>query len=294
MSIIPLPEYRYEVVTGWFMQDQNASQVVEFPASFGLLESSSDGWKKLKEFIAEMNGDNRVPGTIHKVFFFGRHGQGWHNIAESKYGTQAWDDYWSKLNGDGELVWGPDAELTPLGIEQAQNVSRMWKEEQANEMPLPDMMYLSPFRRALHTDMITFNGWFFQDGDQPGLEASQGVGRIVLEDLHETSGVHTCDLRNPKSKIHEEFPLVLFENGFAEEDPLWTPDHRETPDEQDVRSKRAMAKMMTADGAFISVTSHSGTMASIFRVIGHRPYPVTPGGVVPVLVKATQTAPPKP
>jgi hypothetical protein len=78
-------------------------------------------------------------------------------------------------------VWGPDAKLTPLGIEQAQNVSKMWKEERANEMPLPDMFYMSPFRRALHTSMITFNGWFFPDGDEPGNPASQGVGRIILE-----------------------------------------------------------------------------------------------------------------
>ena len=46
------------------------------------------------------------------------------NVAEAKYGTQAWDEYvysyismlngslillssyWSKLDGDGEIVWG--------------------------------------------------------------------------------------------------------------------------------------------------------------------------------------------
>jgi hypothetical protein len=26
-----------------------------------------------------------------KVMFLGRHGQGWHNVAETKYGTKAWD-----------------------------------------------------------------------------------------------------------------------------------------------------------------------------------------------------------
>lgn len=26
-----------------------------------------------------------------KVLFLGRHGQGWHNVAEAKYGTHAWD-----------------------------------------------------------------------------------------------------------------------------------------------------------------------------------------------------------
>jgi hypothetical protein len=26
-----------------------------------------------------------------KVIWLGRHGQGWHNVAETKYGTKAWD-----------------------------------------------------------------------------------------------------------------------------------------------------------------------------------------------------------
>ena len=38
----------------------------------------------------------------------------------------------------------------------------------------------------------------------------------------------------------------------------------------------------------LSVSSHSGTMASIFRVVGHRDYAVNPGGVVPVLIRAKQ------
>ena len=30
-------------------------------------------------------------GESYKVLFLGRHGQGWHNVAETKYGTKAWD-----------------------------------------------------------------------------------------------------------------------------------------------------------------------------------------------------------
>jgi hypothetical protein len=30
-------------------------------------------------------------GESYKVLFLGRHGQGWHNVAEAKYGTKAWD-----------------------------------------------------------------------------------------------------------------------------------------------------------------------------------------------------------
>ncbi|KAG8820999.1 hypothetical protein FRC19_008317 [Serendipita sp. 401] len=286
MSIV-IPQYDYQVVTGWFIQD-NSTQVVTLPPSFGLLDPTENGWSKIKEFLAKANGDDRVPGTIHKLLFLGRHGQGWHNVAEAKYGTAEWDRYWSKLNGDGELVWGPDPDLTPLGIEQATSINKMWRGELSQGIPLPQAMYTSPFRRAINTQTIEFAGWFYANGTEPGMAITSSIPKIVIEDLHETSGEHTCDLRNTKTIIHQNFPFLAFENGFVEEDPFWTPDHRETQAEQDVRSRRALDKIMTADGTYISVTSHSGTMASIFRTIGHIAYPVTPGGVVPVIVKATQ------
>lgn len=286
MSII-IPQYDYEVVTGWFIQDA-PGDVVELPKSFGLIDTSDDGWTKIKQFLYKVNIEDREPGTIHKLFFLGRHGQGWHNVAETKYGTAEWDRHWSKLNGDGELVWGPDAELTPLGIQQADEINAMWIEETKRGIPTPDVLYMSPLRRAIHTGVLSFDGWFYPNNTDPGMEASNAVARLVLEDLHETSGEHTCDLRRNKTVIQADFPFLLFENGFVEVDPTWTADHRETPDEQDVRSRRALDKMFTADGTYISVSSHSGTMASIFRVIGHRPYAVNPGGVVPVLVRAKQ------
>jgi hypothetical protein len=55
-------------------------------------------------------------------------------------------------------------------------------------------------------------------------------------------------MRNPKSVIQQEFPSLVFEDGFVEDDPLWNLDHRETWKEQDVRARRALNKMMTADG----------------------------------------------
>ncbi|KAG8829042.1 hypothetical protein FRC17_007181 [Serendipita sp. 399] len=287
MSII-IPQYDYEVATGWFIQD-NSTEVVTLPQSFGLLDPTENGWNKIKDFIAKANGDDRVPGTIHKLLFLGRHGQGWHNVAESKYGTEVeWDRYWSKLNGDGELVWGPDPDITPLGIEQATSINKMWREELPKGIPLPESMYTSPFRRAIHTQTISFAGWYYPNGTEAGMEITASIPKIVIEELHETSGEHTCDLRNNKTVIQQEYPFLAFENSFVEVDPYWTPDHRETQAEQDVRSRRALDKIITADGTYISVTSHSGTMASIFRIIGHKPYPVTPGGVVPVVVKATQ------
>jgi len=39
-----------------------------------------------------------------QVFYLARHGQGWHNVAEAKYGTEAWNNYWSRVNTDGEMT----------------------------------------------------------------------------------------------------------------------------------------------------------------------------------------------
>jgi len=40
------------------------------------------------------------------------------------------------------------------------------------------------------------------------------------------------------------------------------------------------------DDAFISITSHSGEISSILRVLGHRSFSLSTGAVIPVLVRA--------
>lgn len=35
--------------------------------------------------------DQSEANVQHKVLFLGRHGEGWHNVAEKKYGTKEWD-----------------------------------------------------------------------------------------------------------------------------------------------------------------------------------------------------------
>jgi hypothetical protein len=32
-----------------------------------------------------------LAGEQYKLLYFGRHGEGEHNVAEAKYGTEAWD-----------------------------------------------------------------------------------------------------------------------------------------------------------------------------------------------------------
>lgn len=64
--------------------------------------------------------------------------------------------YWSKLNTDGEIVWGPDPELTELGVTQAQTVNAAWKQQILAGAPVPQSLYSSPLRRAANTLKITW------------------------------------------------------------------------------------------------------------------------------------------
>jgi hypothetical protein len=49
-----------------------------------------DQWRRFERYVRYLN-QNSEEGVQYKVLFLGRHGQGWHNVAEAKYGTKAWD-----------------------------------------------------------------------------------------------------------------------------------------------------------------------------------------------------------
>ena len=69
---------------------------------------------------------------------------------------------------------------------------------------------------------------------------------------------------------------------------MWDGVRAETNGAQDVRSKVALDEVFAGDdgvGMFVSVTSHSGEIASLLRVMGHREFGLRTGSVLPVLVR---------
>jgi broad specificity phosphatase PhoE len=201
---------------------------------------------------------NAKKGESYKILFLARHGQGTHNVAEEKYGTRAWDCYYSALNGSDGLTWS-DAPLTPLGITQAQAVNTLWKEELQNGIPVPQSWYISPLTRAIQTADTTFS------------DLGIAYEPLVKELLREALGIHTCDRRSTKSRIAESFPHVRFERGFTEDDELWQADYREPSSARDYRLATLLDEVFTMDaGEWISFTSHSGAIGSLLRVLGHR------------------------
>ncbi|KAF9226834.1 phosphoglycerate mutase-like protein [Gyrodon lividus] len=280
----------YETVPGFFAQDNHGlvqERQSHYEAStgkilprFGLIDERQDRWTKFSAEIEQLN-QAAAPGVQYKVIFLGRHGQGVHNVAEAKYGTEAghrwaWDRYWSKLNGDGELVWGPDPQLTQLGVQQAKEARLEWEKEGLFDIPSPEKLYTSPLTRAIRTNQITFD-----DSLVPGLKTT------IVENIREHNGVHTCDKRRKRSEIHEEFPETLFEEGFTEEDLLWEPDHRETHADIDRRARNVLDMIFDNDEEqFISVVTHGGFIGGFLRVCDHRPWILPTGGVLPVVVKS--------
>lgn len=286
---------------------------------FGLVING--GWPALKKLMSDLNlakedyaervddcplGGYEEHQVRYKVLFLARHGQGYHNLAIEIYGQEEWDDYWSKLDGDGNITWGPDPELTPLGAEQAKRNNIAWKKQIEKKVPLPHSFYVSPFTRALDTYYHTWNDIEIYRrslrSDSIG-SASSGEGLtatdpvpLIVEDLRETMGVHTCDKRRTKSYIHDRYPTYEFEKGFTEEDVLWSETHRETPGEQNIRTRRFLDALFEADWdappgrrhTYVSVSAHSGVINSFLDIIGHRPFQVSTGGMIPVVVKATR------
>ncbi|KAI4245828.1 MAG: hypothetical protein L6R40_002356 [Gallowayella cf. fulva] len=163
--------FTYTTVTGYFLQDDNATVAENFDfisTNFGLIErdyqsdSSHDGqgekktqWERFQREVARLNQQGEQ-GTVYKVLFIGRHGQGVHNVAERRYGTAEWDRYWAAQEGDSIAQW-VDPHLTETGIHQAETVHAFWKHQLAvAKTPAPESYYSSPLYRCLETANLTF------------------------------------------------------------------------------------------------------------------------------------------
>jgi broad specificity phosphatase PhoE len=271
-------KFKYQAVSGFFAQDdpRASPQVIgALPPHIGLLDNSPDRWTSFTSKISLLNRE-ATSGTQYKVLFLGRHGEGYHNVAEAKYGTEAWNEYWSKLDGDGELAWGPDPDLTDTGKDQAAMAHTSWIEELAFGLPLPEKLYCSPMTRALQTHAITFNGII-----------DKSYKTVVLENCREEYGEHTCDKRKSRSLIQSAFPDVKLEDTFTEEDQLWTPE-REPEEHVISRAKNVLDRIFTIDTEqFISITAHGGIINAFLRVIGRQHYGLLTGGLLPVVIKST-------
>ncbi|KAK7682286.1 hypothetical protein QCA50_014489 [Cerrena zonata] len=183
------------------------------------------------------------------------------NVAEAKYGTPAWNErkysYWSKLDGDGNITWGPDALLTPTGETQAADARTAWKTEVAHGVPLPTVFLSSLLRRALDTWKITFAE--SPEGEKPVLDYEYTNVRSTLVHLY-------------------PHPTYTFEAPFPEHDPLWEADVRETNEHVVERALTILDKAFQRSDTYISITAHSGFINGFLTAVGHLTFLCLLGG----------------
>ncbi|KAF2707957.1 phosphoglycerate mutase-like protein [Pleomassaria siparia CBS 279.74] len=290
-GVTDLYHFQYETVKGFFMQSEDGTDDSKFDfmkENFGLIdrkygteildeEIAKQHWQSFERYVKRVN-EKSADGESYKVLFLGRHGQGFHNVAETKYGTEAWDCYWSLLDGADGVTWS-DALLTNVGKQQARDVNALWKALLPKGIPAPETYYVSPLTRTLQTADLSF-----KDLDLPSDRPYAPIGKELVR---EALGVHTCDRRSTASQIREDFPHVNLEPGFSEPDPLWLPDYREPRSARNYRLSQFLDDVFEHDNnAFLSFTSHSGAIASILAAINHRAFALQTGGVIPVFVKA--------
>jgi broad specificity phosphatase PhoE len=155
-------------------------------------------------------------------------------------------------------------------------------------MPLPQSYYVSPLDRALHTAQLTFSSLPTPPRDP--------FAPVVKELLREAIGIHTCDRRSSRTYITSTYPTYYtVEPGFSEQDLLWVAELRESDSALTARLGQLLDDVFSHDNStFISMTSHGGAIAAILRAVGHRPFSLRTGAVMPVLVKVETVSGEKP
>lgn len=179
-----------------------------------------------------------------KLIHFIRHGEGTHNVAQREWRADpAWDGQTEPytIDTDPNMKF-VDAELNDIGIRQAKDL------QQATAKVKPELMIVSPMRRATLTGLLAF---------APQIE--RGEMLIIAHELaHERAGKHTCDKRLSKTELGKLFPAVDYSLIDAEEDPFWGDGLTREP-WQDL-GKRAGAFiewLMEREDEHIAVAAHS-------------------------------------
>ena len=225
-----------------------------------------------------------------------------------QYGTQAWDDHWSLLTGDGELTWGPDPHLTPVGEGQAREACSMWKalldsKAVSDPPPLPTLFFSSPLIRSAKTLELTFQGLVSKE---------QGFTPTILECVREDfKDRHTCDQRSSRTVISSVWaPLGWhIDAGVDEEDTLFQvrsvhtmclpsidlshpfppfhltqSEYRESREVMTERLEDALSLIFERSKGHdvVNLTSHSGAMQALFRAVQHVDFKPKTGGELTV------------
>lgn len=274
-SEYPVAEFpwRLEPLSGFFKQLDPTVDDMAFNYAledFGIAKP----WPEIVAELTRLNA-SAPPNVKYKLLFLARHGQGVHNTVVAKYSSEEWHSKWKYVGTDGELVWGPDPDLTQLGVAQAKENNQLWKRQLELGAPKPTRFYVSPLQRSINTLEITWDGI-----DIPTPE--------VLDLIRETIGIHLCHKRPTKSEISAQHPQLAFEPGFPERDIPYEETYKHAREqfwEQFLRADRFLQRVFENDDEVVDVTCHAGMIRAFITVLGHRKFTISTGGQIPVIVK---------
>lgn len=203
--------------------------------------------------------------TIHLV----RHAQGVHNVEGDKnYNVYMSAEYF-------------DAQLTPLGWEQVENLRK--HVHSTGLIKKIDVVITSPLLRTLQTAVGVFGGENYTDrmDSLPLMVANAGnSGRsaissinnppiVAVELCREHLGVHPCDKRRSVGEYKCLFPAVDFSLIESDEDTLWKADVRETTEELVARGVKFLNWLFTRKEKEIAIVSHSGFLFRTLATLGN-------------------------
>ncbi|RLN54436.1 hypothetical protein BBP00_00008938 [Phytophthora kernoviae] len=253
---------RFRYSPGFFIQGEPSHPLPEAHAPrMGLKDGKT--WQDVQ---TEIDAKNRS-GTLMKLVVLLRHGEGTHNVAIEKYGSDAWNAYYCKLP-----VY-IDAPLTLTGIQQAETSSLRLNTEINSGLQLQHVL-ISPLERTLRTYTIVYQN------------QTAKIPSTPLELPREVLGVDTCDERRSISEKRVQYPDLDFSGFDSDADPWWTSNHRETDNEINSRASKFLDLLFYDISAkSVGVVSHSVFGAALLRVIGHREYSLGTAEFLPLLIE---------
>ncbi|XP_026441495.1 phosphoglycerate mutase-like protein 1 isoform X2 [Papaver somniferum] len=207
--------------------------------------------------------------TLHLV----RHAQGVHNVeGEKDFSAYKSEEFF-------------DAQLTPLGWEQVDNLHKHVHECGLDKKV--ELVIVSPLLRTLQTAVGSFGPEGYADGTDvtPLMVANAGNSNcsaisnlntppfVAVELCREQLGVHPCDRRRSISEYRTMFPAIDFSLIEDEEDVLWQADVRESREAVAARGMKFINWLWTRKEKEIAVVTHRAFLRQTLGELGDDCHP---------------------
>jgi len=180
-----------------------------------------------------------------------RHGEGDHNAAERRLGSEQWENVEAK--SDKYF----DANLNGVGLRQCEDLNKAFQLSLKSGLQV-DVIIVSPLSRAIQTAKY-------------GLASIwKKVPIYAVEMSRERFGKNICDKRKSVTTLKKEFPEVNFDFFMEGEDDTWFSPERETDEQIDQRVTYFYNWLLRApkDWRSVVIVGHSSFMCQSIQCLG--------------------------